>query len=207
MNGCPDSDKDGIIDSQDACPTLAGTTQYNGCPDTDGDGVIDPKDACPKIAGLAATAGCPDGDTDGVADKDDLCPTEPGIVENKGCPAVSEEETAILDAAISGVKFQSGKDIITRASYPILNNVVKVLSDKPAYKLSIEGHTDSQGRDDLNLDLSKRRALAVKKYLQDKGIDESRLTSEGYGETVPVADNNTAAGRAENRRVELKIIF
>lgn len=207
VNGCPDTDKDGIIDSQDACPTLVGTAQYNGCPDTDGDGVVDPKDACPTVAGLVTTAGCPDVDSDGIADKDDLCPTEAGIAENKGCPAVSEDEISIFDAALTGVKFQSGRDVITRASYPILDNVVKVLEAKPAYKLSIEGHTDSQGRDDLNLDLSKRRAAAVKKFLEDKGIDESRLTSEGYGETIPVADNNTAAGRAENRRVELKVIF
>jgi len=207
INGCPDTDKDGIIDSEDACPALAGTTQYNGCPDTDGDSVIDPKDACPTVAGLVATAGCPDGDTDGVADKDDLCPTEPGILANKGCPEVSEEETAILEAAIHGVKFQSGKDVITRASYPILDNVVKVLNDKPAYKLDIEGHTDSQGKDELNLDLSKRRAAAVKQYLSNKGIASSRLYSEGFGETIPVADNNTSAGRAENRRVELKVKF
>lgn len=207
VNGCPDSDNDGIVDSKDDCPTLPGTKALNGCKDSDADGIIDPKDKCPTVAGLATLAGCPDGDSDGVADGDDACPTEPGILANKGCPEVSTEEIAILYEALTGVKFQSGKDIIKTVSYPILDNVVKILTDKPAYNLSIEGHTDSQGRDDLNLDLSKRRAAAVKKYLEDKGIDESRLTSTGFGETIPVADNATSAGRAQNRRVELKVKF
>lgn len=207
LKGCPDTDGDGIIDKNDECPTTAGTAALKGCVDTDGDSVIDPKDKCPTVAGLVSLAGCPDGDSDGVADADDACPTEPGILANKGCPEVSEEEEAILEEAIRGVQFQSGKDIITTSSYAILNNVVKVLTDKPAYKLSIEGHTDSQGRDDLNLDLSKRRAAAVKKYLADKGISDTRLTSEGFGETIPIADNATSAGRAQNRRVELKVQF
>ena len=173
--------------------------------DTDGDGIIDSKDLCPTVPGVVN--GCPDADSDGVANGDDICPEVPGIIANKGCPAVSIEEIAILDAAITGVKFESAKDIITTESYTILNDVVTVLNDKPQYKLSIEGHTDSQGEDDLNLDLSKKRAAAVKIYLESKGIAASRLNSEGYGETIPVADNNTAEGRAENRRVELKVQF
>lgn len=173
--------------------------------DTDGDGIVDSKDLCPTVPGKVN--GCPDKDTDGVADGDDVCPDVPGILANKGCPEVSTEEKEILYAAIHGVKFESAKDIITPESYAILDNVVKVLNDKPQYKLAIEGHTDSQGDDAFNLDLSKKRAAAVKKYLEGKGITASRLTSEGYGETIPVKDNATAEGRAENRRVELKVRF
>lgn len=160
---------------------------------------------------LGASADCGetklDTDKDGVPDEEDVCPNEAGVRENKGCPAVSAEEVAILDAAVHGIKFESGKDIITLESYLVLNNVVKVLNSRSVYKLSIEGHTDSQGDDAFNLELSKKRAAAVKNYLIEKGIAPTRLSSEGYGETVPVADNSTPEGRAENRRVDLKVKF
>ncbi|MFN8711843.1 MAG: OmpA family protein, partial [Bacteroidota bacterium] len=89
----------------------------------------------------------------------------------------------------------------------ILDNVVKVMMENPEYKLSIEGHTDNQGDDAKNLDLSQRRANAVMKYLTDKGVDAKRLRATGYGETKPVDTNDTAPGRAKNRRVEFKIEF
>ncbi len=84
--GKPDTDKDGIFDEDDLCPTEPGPASTMGCPDTDGDGVADKDDACPTVAGLATLAGCPDGDGDGVADKDDKCPTEAGLKELMGCP-------------------------------------------------------------------------------------------------------------------------
>ena len=84
--GKPDTDKDGIFDEDDLCPTEPGPASTQGCPDTDGDGVADKDDACPTVAGLATLAGCPDGDGDGVADKDDKCPTEAGLKELMGCP-------------------------------------------------------------------------------------------------------------------------
>ena len=158
-------------------------------------------------AGDCGEAKAPDSDKDGVPDAEDVCPNEPGVLSNKGCPEVSKEEIAILKEAIVGIHFESAKDIITTDSYAILDKVVTVLNNKPAYKLDIEGHTDSQGDDNFNLELSKKRAAAVKKYLSDKGIASSRLYSEGYGETVPRADNETSAGRALNRRVELKVKF
>jgi OmpA-OmpF porin, OOP family len=207
IEGCPDTDGDGIVDSKDACPKVPGSKKFDGCVDTDGDGIADNKDKCPTEAGLESFDGCPDGDADGVADNEDVCPKIPGLKENKGCPAVDKAEQKVLEEAIKGIKFESGKDIITKASYPILDNVVKVLKAKPAYKLMIEGHTDGQGDDTMNLELSKKRAAAVKKYLVDKGIAATRLDSEGYGETKPKATNDTPAGRAENRRVELSIEF
>jgi len=207
FNGCPDTDGDGIVDSEDNCPKIKGLKEFNGCPDTDGDGIIDSEDNCPNTKGLEKLQGCPDKDNDGVADKDDICPDVAGLIKNKGCPEVKKEEKKILEKALHGVKFQSGKDVITNSSFPILDNVVSLLEKNPSYKLKIEGHTDSQGDDNMNLELSKKRAKAVKQYIVNKGIKENRLSSEGYGETKPVADNNTSKGRSENRRVELTIEF
>lgn len=207
FNGCPDSDKDGIADKDDQCPQIAGLEELQGCPDTDGDGIADKDDTCPKEAGSAALNGCPDKDGDKVADKDDVCPEVAGIAANKGCPEVKEEEVEILEEALHGIKFESGKDVIKQSSNPILENVLGIMERNNAYHLKIEGHTDSQGNDDMNLELSKKRAKAVLDYLVSNGIDASRLSSTGFGETRPVADNGTAAGRADNRRVELTIEF
>ena len=79
-----------------------------------------------------------------------------------------------------------------------------LLKGKPDLRLEIGGHTDSQASDTYNADLSKRRAQSVVKWLTDKGINASRLTAEGFGESRPVADNDSAAGRALNRRVEIR---
>jgi len=206
--GCPiDTDKDGIADYLDKCPNVAGIAKFDGCPDTDGDGIPDAKDECPTVPGLAKFNGCPDTDGDGIQDNLDKCPTVPGIPENKGCPPVKEETKKLFVQALQGIQFETGKDVIRPKSYPILDQVVKVMSENPQYLLGINGHTDSQGADDFNMTLSDKRAAAVKKYLVDKGVDAAKLTSKGYGETKPVADNSTASGRAKNRRVEFKIDF
>ena len=205
--GCPDSDHDGIQDSEDKCPNVAGIARFKGCPDTDNDGIEDNEDRCPNAAGPAELKGCPDRDGDKVPDIDDKCPDVHGVVANKGCPEVKEEVKRIFTQALTGIQFETGKDIIRPTSFVILNNVVKVMQDNPEYLLEINGHTDNVGDDAANLDLSQRRANAVKKYLSDKGIDAARMTAKGYGETMPVEDNSTAAGRAKNRRVEFKVNF
>lgn len=205
--GCPDTDGDGIADRDDKCPNVKGLPEFNGCPDTDGDGIMDSEDRCPDAKGTKEMKGCPDKDGDGVADIDDRCPDEAGIAANKGCPEVKEEVLKVFTQALTGILFETGKDIIKPSSYGVLNNVVKVMNDNPVYNLEINGHTDNVGDDAMNLDLSQRRAAAVKKYLVDKGISAARMTSKGYGETVPVADNGTAAGRTKNRRVEFKVVF
>ncbi len=205
--GCPDTDGDGIQDSEDKCPRVKGLAKFAGCPDTDGDGIQDSEDRCPRVKGVRSLRGCPDSDGDGIADKDDLCPKVAGVRSNRGCPEVKKEEKQILEKALHGIKFKSGKDIIARSSFGILDNVVAIMQNNPSYNLKIAGHTDSQGKDEMNLDLSKRRALAVKNYLINKGVSASRLSSEGYGETMPIDDNSTAAGRAQNRRVELTVVF
>jgi len=107
--------------------------------------------------------------------------------------------------AAKNVFFATASDKLLAQSNKRLDDVVKVLNENPSYKIQIDGHTDSQGKDEYNLDLSNRRAASVKAYLVSKGIAEGRLTSTGYGETKPVADNTKAAGRAQNRRVEMTL--
>ncbi len=207
LGGCPDKDGDGVADKDDACPDASGLKELGGCPDSDGDGLADKDDTCPNEKGAKELGGCPDGDGDGVSDKDDACPKVAGLVKNNGCPEVKKSELKVFEKALNGVKFRSGSDKLTSSSYPILNEVVKILNDNPVYNLIIDGHTDSSGDDTKNLELSKKRAKAVKDYLVKKGIADNRLESTGHGEEVPVADNKTAKGRALNRRVEMKVKF
>ncbi|MEI8085912.1 MAG: OmpA family protein [Paludibacter sp.] len=207
-NGCPiDSDKDGVPDYLDKCPKVFGLSKFDGCPDTDNDGVPDYLDKCPTLAGLVKFDGCPDRDNDGVPDYLDKCPDVPGIAANKGCPEVKAATLKIFTQALQGIQFESGKDVIKKSSNGILDQVVKVMKENPSYNLEINGHTDNVGDNAKNLELSQKRADAVKKYLTDKGISASRLMSKGYGETVPVSDNKTAEGKAKNRRVEFKVNF
>ena len=207
MGGCPDRDGDGIADKDDVCPDVAGLEEFNGCKDTDGDGLSDDKDRCPLDAGSENMKGCPDTDGDGVVDIDDKCPNVAGVGKNKGCPEVSAEVQQVFTKALQGIQFESGKDIIKSSSNGILNNVADIMAENTVYKLFIQGHTDSQGDDAMNQDLSDRRAAAVKAYLVKKGIAEDRMRSQGFGESTPVADNATAAGRAKNRRVEFTVEF
>ena len=207
FRGCPDTDGDGIPDVYDKCPKMAGTVELKGCVDMDGDGVTDDVDACPSAKGTLATNGCPDTDGDGVLDKDDKCPSVAGIAANSGCPEIKEETKRIFEQALRGIQFETGKDVIKKQSFLILDNVVKVMKENAEYKLVINGHTDNQGDDAKNLTLSQNRANAVKKYLSDKGVDASRLTATGYGETKPIDTNDTKEGRAKNRRVEFTVQF
>jgi len=206
VGGCPDSDGDGVADKDDACPDVAGTD--NGCPsdpDTDGDGIVDSKDRCPQVAGTVN--GCPDGDKDGIADMNDSCPTLGGTVDSKGCPVVAEATKQLFSRALQGIQFETGSNRIKSSSIAILNEVVVVMRQNPSYKLTIAGHTDSVGSSASNQALSQRRADAVKKYLTEKGIPTGSVASVGYGEDRPVADNINAAGRRQNRRVELSVDY
>ena len=208
FNGCPDTDGDGIADKDDACPTEKGTKANNGCPDTDGDGVVDGKDKCPTEAGPAANDGCPYADTDGdgVLDKDDKCVNEAGPASNNGCPKISETEVAQLGDLFKTVYFDSGKDTFKAETYSKLDEAAAIIVKYSTAKFAISGHTDSVGSDSLNQTLSEKRANAVRNYLISKGISASNLTAAGYGETMPIASNNTSSGRALNRRVEIKLV-
>jgi outer membrane protein OmpA-like peptidoglycan-associated protein len=209
--GCPlDTDGDGVIDCQDACPgTQKGcTVDAKGCPtDSDGDGVCDGIDRCPNTPkGCVVDAyGCPiDSDGDGVCDGIDKCPGTPAgtKVDATGCPLPPPfMPTATL--VLKGVNFDSDKAHLTPESLTILDGVATGLKDWPDIRVEIGGHCDSSGGHAHNMKLSDERANAVYQYLLSKGIAANRMTTKGYGETKPIADNKTAEGRALNRRVEL----
>ncbi len=209
LNGCPDRDGDGISDPKDSCIDVPGVAKYHGCPvpDRDGDGINDDEDKCPDVPGVARYQGCPipDRDGDGVNDEEDKCPDVPGTVANFGCPEIKQDVIQKFNKIANQIYFATGKSTILSKSFKPLNEVVKSLNENPTYMLEIEGHTDNVGKDEYNMTLSEKRAAAVKAYLVKKGIDPARLTSKGYGETQPIADNKTAKGRAKNRRSVLKL--
>jgi outer membrane protein OmpA-like peptidoglycan-associated protein len=208
--GCPDADADGIADKDDACPTVPGIAAFRGCPDTDGDGLPDPKDECPTEPGPADAMGCPDRDGDMVPDKRDKCPDKPANKgadprRSDGCPSrvfVAKDKIEITETVL----FDTGKATIKSASFGLLDDVAKVLVDNPTIKkVRVEGHTDDRGDDAKNLLLSDNRAKAIQDYLVKKGVAADRLEYKGYGETAPIGDNTTDAGRALNRRVVFTI--
>ena len=233
FNGCPDTDGDGIEDSKDGCPNEAGTVEMNGCPDTDGDGIADKDDACPDVAGLKSLGGCPDADGDGITDKsdkcpnvkgpkenggcpwpdrdgdgvldkDDKCPDVKGTAANNGCPEVTDEAVKRLNDYAKTILFDSGKASFQQQTFTVLQAITAILKEYPSANFSLEGHTDSDGN--ANQKLSEDRAAAVKNYLIENGIASSRLASAGYGESKPIDTNKTKAGKANNRRVEVKLV-
>ncbi|HEU4791963.1 MAG TPA: thrombospondin type 3 repeat-containing protein [Flavobacterium sp.] len=210
FNGCPDTDGDGVADPDDACPSVAGLKQFQGCPDTDGDGVTDASDKCPTEAGPASNGGCPekDADKDGVLDKDDACPSVAGPASNKGCPEVTEQVLQELKVQARAVYFVTGKAILETADKGAtdgrLEAIKEILKNYPNAKFSIEGHTDNTGSAKVNQKLSEARAKVVMDKLIEKGVNPANLTSAGFGSSKPVATNKTKAGRALNRRTEIR---
>jgi outer membrane protein OmpA-like peptidoglycan-associated protein len=212
-DGCPeaDNDGDGIVDKADACPNDRGPIENRGCPvvDQDRDGVLDPEDRCPTVAGLKENAGCPDADRDGdtIPDRLDKCADQFGPPP-EGCPKkytlveVKKERIEIRQQ----VHFATAKFRVLPGSFPLLNQVSQVLNDFPKMRISIEGHTDSVGKEASNMRLSHKRAEAVLNYLVSKGISPERMDATGFGPTKPVASNRTARGRAQNRRTEFRIV-
>lgn len=170
--------------------------------DSDGDGVVDGNDRCPNTpAGRKVNAeGCElDSDGDGIVDGDDKCPTVYAKTAD-GCPLPA---AAPQPLQLQGVHFDFDKATLRPESLTVLDEDVAALSKWGDVKVEVAGHTDSKGSDAYNLNLSQRRAEAVRNYLIGKGIAAERLTAKGYGESQPVADNATDEGRAKNRRVEL----
>lgn len=208
LQGCPDSDGDGLADGDDACPNQAGTAKYKGCPvpDTDGDGINDEQDKCIDKPGVARYNGCPvpDTDGDGINDEEDKCIDKPGPASNNGCPEIAQTVVDKINYAAKNVFFATGSSKLLAKSFKPLNEVANIMASDESLKLSIEGHTDNTGKADKNQTLSQDRAASVLAYLKSKGVAEDRMTATGFGQDQPVADNKTAAGRAKNRRVEMK---
>ena len=171
--------------------------------DSDGDGVSDQDDRCPNTPAGAQVDmyGCElDSDNDGVVNSKDQCPNtrESAVVDEVGC----EVEVVI---ELQGVHFDFDKASLKAESFAILDAAVSTLSTHGKIAVEVAGHTDSKGTEAYNQGLSERRAAVVKDYLVNKGISADRLTSKGYGESSPMADNATEEGRAQNRRTELVI--
>jgi outer membrane protein OmpA-like peptidoglycan-associated protein len=209
-DGCPDSDGDGVSDNKDACPNNAGLASLDGCPDSDEDGIADSNDNCPNVAGPRANRGCPwpDSDGDSVLDKDDDCPSEAGSVANNGCPEIypSDEALAQLVEYSRTINFAFDSAKFTDGTPPVLDAIVEILMAYPKANFSVEGHCDSKGSKKVNQKISDKRANAVVDYLTNSGIAESRLDSKGFGESSPIDTNDTRAGRANNRRVEIILV-
>jgi OOP family OmpA-OmpF porin len=207
-SGCElDSDGDGVKNSRDKCPgTAAGVrVDANGCElDSDGDGVADSKDKCPRTpAGAKVNAdGCElDGDKDGVVDRLDKCPNSAAgaQVDIKGCEIKAEIK-------LPGVNFESNSDRLLAGAESVLNDAAATLRKNPSIIVEVAGHTDSDGAAAYNESLSARRAKTVHDYLVANGVADERMSVKGYGESQPIADNTTATGKAQNRRVVLRVI-
>ncbi len=232
-DGCPDpdNDRDGFLDKVDKCPnepeTVNDWLDTDGCPDeipdTDGDGLKDPDDKCPQepedMDDFQDDDGCPDldNDQDRIPDLVDKCPMDPEVYndfeDEDGCPdqkvfkpilvKVTKKKIEILEK----VFFKTNKAVIKPESYEVLNQVAEVMVRYTYIKqVQIEGHTDDRGRDSYNLKLSQKRADAVREYIINQGVDEARVLSVGFGETIPIDDNKKKEGRANNRRVEFTIM-
>jgi OOP family OmpA-OmpF porin len=208
MGGCPDSDSDGIADPNDGCPNLAGTKAMGGCPDSDGDGIADPDDNCPNEAGHVENNGCPfnDIDGDGILDKDDACPNLAGVPENNGCPKIPQDVISTLNSEGSMIRFKaSSAEITGEDSKGVIQNIKDILASYPTVNFVIEGHASSDGSTAFNKALSQRRAEAVENELINLGVNQSRIETVAFGESMPIADNNTVNGRRSNRRVQFSV--
>ena len=210
-DGCPDpdNDKDGIPDVDDKCPndpeTKNGYQDQDGCPDNTDKCPTEPEDK----DGFEDADGCPDpdNDKDGVLDAADKCPNDPGPPDNDGCPkkyehiVVTQEKIELKQK----IFFDTNKATIQPRSFPLLDEIANVLKSRPTMTVRIEGHTDSRGKHEHNMQLSQSRAESVRQHLVGLGIDMSRMEAKGYGPDQPIETNKTAAGREKNRRVEFFI--
>ena len=226
-DGCPDpdNDNDGVLDIYDECPEdpedYDNWNDEDGCPDpdNDSDGVADDEDSCPldpEDLDLWEDAdGCPDTDNDNDYFTDDVdeCPNEPEtyneLDDDDGCP----DEVLVMQVICERIElhdtvhFDIDSDVIMAESFGLLDQIADLLtSQTDIRRIRVEGHTDNYGTNEHNIDLSQRRAQSVVNALIERGIDMGRLEPRGFGENIPLADNETAEGRAQNRRVELLIL-
>ena len=202
-----DNDGDGVVGSEDDCPNASGLVKYHGCPvpDSDNDGINDENDKCPTAEGAIKYKGCPipDTDKDGVNDEQDKCPSTPGIMGNNGCADVQP----LVNEISSQLKFESGKVNLSKKGYQGLDSLVVLMQNNTNITLVITGHTDNTGTLKINEKLSLQRAMVVSNYLVKKGVDKNRMSQKGFADTKSIADNKTLKGRAQNRRVDIEVIY
>ena len=196
-----DTDHDGINDEEDDCPLQPGTAEFHGCPapDHDHDGVDDQHDSCPTVPGFARYHGCP------PPPPPPTPPPPPPPPPPAPVPEIKKETTDQINYIAHNILFEPGSDRLTDGSFSALGELVPLLQAHPNWRLTIEGYTDNSGTPEKNIQLSSKRAGAVKAFLMSKGVDERQLNSVGHGQENPIADNRTAAGKTANRRVELKL--
>jgi len=220
-----DTDQDGVVDRFERCidrPEDAdGFQDDDGCPDTDndGDGVLDTDDACVNVMedldDFQDDDGCPDPDNDGdgVLDRLDRCGDEQETIndylDEDGCadhPPMNVRLTSTRIVLNRPLVFTLGRATLLLESKAVLGDVFQVLMDAPHLRIRVEGHTDSQGNEDINVSLSQARAEAVVRHLLELRVDKSRMEAIGFGASRPMDTNKTQTGRSNNRRVELHII-
>jgi outer membrane protein OmpA-like peptidoglycan-associated protein len=225
QDGCPDrdNDQDGILDPADRCPNdpedKDNFEDEDGCsdPDNDRDEILDAADECPMARedadGFEDADGCPelDNDADKIPDSKDLCPNEPeilnGIADNDGCP--DSESVRVVGDKIEldqKIHFWTNSHVIRAMSYPVLDKLARFLLEHPEYvHVDIEGHADQRGDEEFNLDLSRRRAHSILEFLVKRGLEEARLSSQGFGSSRPLVDAQNEGAWFMNRRVEFVV--
>ena len=179
------------------------TTVSDLLKDSDGDGVADKLDKCPNTeAGIKVDgSGCPlDVDADGIVDSKDSCPTEKGTEELNGCPAMSSGTMSGYD----NIQFEFNSSVLRTSAYPSLDKLSAEVKANSAMKVQLDGHASAEGTEEYNMQLSKDRANSVKTYLVNSGVDASKISTKGFGETRPITSNATEEGRSQNRRVEFR---
>jgi OmpA-OmpF porin, OOP family len=217
-----DKDGDGLINRADRCPRepedADGFQDDDGCPDDDNDqdGIADARDRCPLRAEIKNDVddqdGCPetDDDKDGILGSHDQCADKPevrnGFQDTDGCPDDLPPEIKRFAGIIESVKFKIRSEELLPDSYAGLDQLAGVLTQYPDLKIEIAAHTDNRGKEELNVELSRKQAEKVRNYLLSKGIQAERILAVGHGMTRPLESNNTIPGRAANRRIELRFL-
>ena len=182
-----DTDGDGVLDSEDDCPTVKGVRENKGCPaDKDGDGVIDALDDCPVEAGLKELKGCP--------------PVAAPVVASVEPPAPRREVN--LDSLFDTVVyFRTDKSWIGPMNARKLDRIISLLAEYPSVNVVLQGHTDYRQTEQYNEGLAERRVASVRRYLMQRGVSANRFKGEAFSELVPASKTDLQL----NRRVEVHI--
>jgi outer membrane protein OmpA-like peptidoglycan-associated protein len=208
-----DRDGDGIPNIKDKCWKNYGTIELNGCTDFDNDGVPDNEDDCIDIPGKPCTNGCPDKDNDCVADINDSCVNDSGNFYLNGCPGIyvdtmeiilPSEELKILDNALNNLAFEVGTAKIKDSSLISLEELAKLLTNKPEYNIVINSYADTISDNKKYMKLIQKRAKTLIKFLAKKGIAKERIAAYAFETKLPFLRNKTE--ETKNNLIELKIV-